>query len=48
MIVRMMKNDMVCMYLPILQDQSSKQHPLMGSHVTDLMATLSPAPYDPV
>ncbi len=47
-IVRMMKNDMVCMYLPILQDQSSKQHSLMGSHVTDLMAALSPAPYDPV
>ncbi|XP_016398235.1 coiled-coil domain-containing protein 17-like [Sinocyclocheilus rhinocerous] len=29
-------------------DQSSKQHSLMGSHVTDPMATLSPAPYDPV
>ncbi|XP_056115318.1 coiled-coil domain-containing protein 17 isoform X1 [Rhinichthys klamathensis goyatoka] len=29
-------------------DQSSKQHSLMGSHVTDPMEPLGPAPYDPV
>ncbi|KAK7144822.1 hypothetical protein R3I94_011037 [Phoxinus phoxinus] len=29
-------------------DQSSKQYSLMGSHVTDPMEALGPAPYDPV
>ncbi|XP_067315960.1 coiled-coil domain-containing protein 17 [Pseudorasbora parva] len=29
-------------------DQSSKQHSLMGYHVTDPMEALGPAPYDPV
>ncbi|XP_043098599.1 coiled-coil domain-containing protein 17 isoform X2 [Puntigrus tetrazona] len=29
-------------------DESSIQHSLMGSHITDPMATLGPAPYDPV
>ncbi|XP_042614355.1 coiled-coil domain-containing protein 17 isoform X2 [Cyprinus carpio] len=29
-------------------DQSSKQHSLVGSHVTDPLQALGPAPYDPV
>ncbi|XP_051753965.1 coiled-coil domain-containing protein 17 isoform X2 [Ctenopharyngodon idella] len=32
----------------LTQDQSSKQHSSMGSHVTDPMEALGPAPYDPV
>ncbi|ROL44455.1 Coiled-coil domain-containing protein 17 [Anabarilius grahami] len=41
-------SSMALTHSALTQDQSSKQHSSMGSHVTDPMEALGPAPYDPV
>ncbi|XP_048055947.1 coiled-coil domain-containing protein 17 isoform X2 [Megalobrama amblycephala] len=41
-------SSMALTHSALTQDQSSKQHSSMGSHVTDPMEALGPAAYDPV
>ncbi|XP_026069309.1 coiled-coil domain-containing protein 17 isoform X1 [Carassius auratus] len=41
-------SSMALTHLDLPLDQSSKQHSLMGSHITDPLEAFGPAPYDPV